>query len=165
MPQLFGSWVRAPNGSQSVLEGLFDLLVAFEGADVVAGTWHFVSMDWRLGGEPSNETAGGICATAFGYALFEKLQVGLLVEVEGGATPVALRVGGFLFHRENQAVGIDFGYAAFVEARLVGLVVAHDASGVLGLSVGEEVLKAEGEEVVACHDEEVFIDSFGINTQ
>ena len=101
-------------------------------------------MDRSLGGEPGNETAGGIGATAFGYALFKEFQVGLLVEVEGGATPVAFRVGGLLFHGEDQAVAIDSGHAAFVEARLVGLVVAHDASGVLGLSVGEEALQAEG---------------------
>lgn len=133
-------------------EGLFDGLVALEVTDVIAGTGHFVGMDRGLGTEPGNETAGGICATAFGYALFEKFQIGLLVEVEGGAAPVALGMGGLLFHGEDQAIGIDFGYAAFVEAGFVRLVVAHDASGVLGLSVGEEVMKAEREEVVTGHD-------------
>jgi hypothetical protein len=36
-----GSWVRAPNGSEGVFEGLFDLFVALEGADVVALARHF----------------------------------------------------------------------------------------------------------------------------
>lgn len=80
---------------------MFNLLVTGEVTDVIAGTGHFVGVDGGLGGEPGDETAGGISATAFGYALLEELQILLLVEVEGRTAPVAFGVGGFFLHGED----------------------------------------------------------------
>ena len=78
---------------------------------------------------------------------------------------MALGLGGFFFHRKDQTVCIDFGDAGFVEFGFVGFVVAHDAGGALGPGVVEEFAEAEGEEVVAGHDEEVVIDGAFIYTQ
>ena len=74
--------------------------------------------------------------TAFGYADRHQGEVFLLIIIERWTTPVALRMGWFLFHRENLAFCIDFNYAALMESVFVGLVIAHNACGVLFLSVG-----------------------------
>ena len=68
---------------------------------------------------------------------------------------MALGLGGLFFHREDQAVCIDFGDAGFVEFGFVGFVVPHNAGGALGCGIVEELLEAEGKEVVAGHNEEV----------
>ena len=82
--------------------------------------------------------------TAFGYADRHQGEVFLLIIIERWAAPMALRMGWFLLHRENQAVIIDLDYAALMEAVFVGLIIAHDAGRIFFLSVRQEALQAEG---------------------
>ena len=137
--------------------GLFDGLVAFEGADVVTATGHLVGVDGGLGGEPGDEAAGGVDATAAVDAFLDESGVLTGVVVEGGDAPVALGVGGLLLHGEDATVGIDLGHTGLVEPCLVVLEIAHHAGGVLLLGKADEVAQAEVEEVVTGHDEEVIV--------
>ena len=137
--------------------GLFDGLVALEGADVVTVTGHLVGIDGGLGGEPGDEAAGGVDATAAVDAFLDESGVLTGVVVEGRDAPVALGVGGFLLHGEDTSVGIDLGDTGLVQPCLVVLVVAHHTGDVLLFGKTDEVTQAEVEEVVAGHDEEVIV--------
>ena len=130
--------------SSLIMKCLFDLFVTLEVTDVIALARHLVGMNRGLGAEPGYETAGGICAATFGYADRHQGEILLLIIIERWATPMALRVGWFLLHREDLTVCINLDYATLMETIIIGFVIAHDASGVLGLGIGQEALQAEG---------------------
>lgn len=136
--------------------------VSGEGADVVAVAGHFVGIDRGLGGEPGDETAGGIGTTTAIDAFLDEMAGFAGVVVEGWDAPVALGGGWLLFHGEDQAVGIDLCDAGLMEAGVVGLVVAHDASGAFFFRKANERAEAEVQEIVAGHHQEVVIKRFTI---
>ena len=69
-----------------------------------------------------------------------------------------LRLGRLLFHPDDPVGFIHLHYTAFAQARLIGLVVAHDAGRALGGSVADELCKAEIQDIVPRYDQQVIID-------
>ena len=138
-------------------EDLLDGMVAVKVADVVAGTGHLEGVDGGLRAEPGDETAGGIDAAAGLDADTDEAGIGAGVVVEGGDAPVALRLGGLLFHREDEVV-VHLGNTALAESLLGLLVVAHDAGGGFPAGVAHEVDQTEREQIVAGNDQEVVVE-------
>ncbi len=130
-------------------------LITLQVPNIIAAAGHLPGVNRSLIAEPGDEAAGGVGAAAGGDGLGDAGHVAGSDVVEGRAAPVALGLGGFLFHREYAVVPVHFGDAGFVEAGFVGFVVAHYAGCAFCAGVVEEVAEAEGEEVVAGHDEEV----------
>ena len=95
-------------------------------------------------------------------AFIHQREILLPIDIEWRAAPVALGLGGFLFHREDAVIGIDLCHTALVELLLIGLIVAHDAGCAFLCGIVEELAEAKGEEVVAGHDEEVVVEGFTI---
>ena len=143
-------------------EGALDFFVAFEVADVVAGAGHLPGVDGGVGAEPGDEAAGGINTATGGYGFGYFGYIALDDIIEGGTAPLALGFSGFLFHREDAVIGIDLCYTALVELLLIGLIVAHDAGCAFLCGIVEELAEAEGEEIVAGHDEEIVVKGFTI---
>lgn len=139
-------------------EDLLDGMVAVEVADVVAGTGHLEGMDGGLRAEPGDEAAGGIDAATGLDADTDEAGIGAGVVVEGGYAPVALGLGGLLFHREDEVVVVHLGNTALAEALLGLLVVAHDAGGGFPAGVAHEVDQTERQQVVAGNDQEVVVE-------
>ena len=99
---------------------------------------HLVGVDGSLGGEPGDETAGGIDATTTGDAFLDQASVFTGVVVEGGDAPVTLGICGLLFHGEDTTVSIDLCHTCLMESSLVSFIVAHDARRVLLFRVADE---------------------------
>lgn len=133
--------------------GGLDGFVAGEGADVVAVAGHLVGVDGSLGGEPGDETAGGIDATTTGDAFLDQASVFTRVVVEGRDAPMTLGIRGLLLHGEDTTVVVYLCHTRLMESSLVCLVVAHDARRVFLFRVADEGAQAEVQQVVTGHDE------------
>ena len=117
----------------------------------------------RLAGEPGDKTSGGVDPAAAVDADLNEGDILAAIVVERRAAPVALGVGGFFDHRQDQAVLIDRGDSRLAELLDRGLVVAHDAGRALRAGVVDKAHEAEIQQVVAGDDQEVVVQAQAVD--
>lgn len=134
---------------------LLYFLIALQVADVIAAARHLHGVDGGMAAEPGDEAAGGVGAAAVGDGCRDAGGIFRGVIIERWTHPMALGLGGLLFHGHDAVGGVDFEHAALVKALLAGLVETHHAAGTLGVGIAHKVLQTEVEHIVAGDDEHV----------
>ena len=114
-------------------------------------------MDGGLRGQPGDETAGRVHAAAAVDAYLHERHVGPPVEVERRAAPVALRMGRFLLHFQDEVVFIDRRHARLVKLLFRGLKVPHNAGRTFITGILNKPYQAEIQQVISCDHEQVVI--------
>ena len=155
VPSSTAQRINVATATSWLSELLTGFVVGVETADVETAGGHGPGVHHGLFYHVVGQVAGGVFATAIGYAVADEVEVFLQVDVEGRNGPVALGLLGLLFHIEDTVMLVhddDTGALEFLNARLL---VAHDATGSLLFGKVDELLKAEEEEIVGGEDEEV----------
>ena len=133
-------------------------MVGIEATDIEAAGTHGPGVHQGVLYHVVGEVAGGVLATAIGYTLLDEIDVFLQIDIERGNGPVALGLPGLLFHVQYAQGIVDHNNAGALELLDGGLLVAHDAGGVLLQGEVDELLEGEEQEVVGSNYEHVVVD-------
>ena len=100
------------------------------------------------------QVAGCILAATVLDSMTNLVKVVLHVDIERRNSPMGFGLSGLLLHIEDLVVGIEDDDAGALEFGDIGLLMTHDATGLLGLGEIDKLLETEEEDVVGSHDKQ-----------
>ena len=109
------------------------------------------------------EVAGCVLAATVLDRMTNEVEIFAKIDVEGWHGPVGLRFLRFLGHFEHAVVVVEDDDAGALEFLDRGLMVTHDAGGLLLQGKLHKIAEGEEEEVVGCHDEQVVVEVQGVD--
>ena len=87
-------------------------------------------------------------------SMTNQVKVVLLVDIERRNSPMGFGLSGLLLHIEDLVVGIEDDDAGALEFGDIGLLMTHDATGLLGLGEIDKLLETEEEDVVGSNNQQ-----------
>ncbi len=87
-------------------------------------------------------------------SMTNQIKVVLLVDIERRNSPMGFGHSRFLLHIKDLVVGIKDDNTGALEFGDIGLLMTHNATGLLGLGEIDKLLKAEEENVVGSHNQQ-----------
>ena len=87
-------------------------------------------------------------------SMTNQVKVVLQVDIERRNSPMGFGHSGLLLHIEDLVVGIEDDDAGALEFGDIGLLMTHDATGLLGLGEIDKLLETEEEDVVGSNNQQ-----------
>lgn len=100
------------------------------------------------------QVAGCILAATVLDSMTNLVKVVLHVDIERRNSPMGFGLSGLLLHIEDLVVGIEDDNTGALEFGDIGLLMTHDATGLLGLGEIDKLLETEEEDVVGSNDQQ-----------
>ena len=111
-------------------------------------------MDRRVIDHVMGQVARGILAATILNSMTNQVKVVLQVDIERRNSPMGFGDSGLLLHIENLVVLIEDYNAGALEFGDIGLLMTHDATGLLGLGEIDKLLETEEEDVVGSNNQQ-----------
>ena len=112
------------------------------------------SMDRRVIDHVMGQVARCILAATVLDSMTNQVKVVLQVDIERRNSPMGFGDSGLLLHIENLVVLIEDYNAGALEFGDIGLLMTHDATGLLGLGEIDKLLETEEEDVVGSNNQQ-----------
>lgn len=141
------------------LEALAGFTVSIEGTDVKATGRHVPGMDSGMIDHIVGEIAWSILAAAILDRMADEVQIPLQVNIERRNGPMRLGLLRLLFHIEDLIIVIEDHYTGALQLGQFGLLVTHDAAGLLLLCKIYKLLETEEQYIVGSNDKEIITDA------
>ena len=111
-------------------------------------------MNRRMIDHIMGQVAGCILAATVLDSITNQVKVVLHVDIERRNSPMGFGLSGLLLHIEDLVVGIEDDDAGALEFGDIGLLMTHDATGLLGLGEIDKLLETEEEDVVGSNNQQ-----------
>ena len=111
-------------------------------------------MDRRVIDHVMGQVARCILAATILDSMTNQVKVVLLVDIERRNSPMGFRLSGLLLHIEDLVVLIEDYNAGALEFGDIGLLMTHDATGLLGLGEIDKLLETEEENIVGSNNQQ-----------
>ena len=111
-------------------------------------------MNRRMIDHIMGQVAGCILAATVLDSITNQVKVVLHVDIERRNSPMGFGLSGLLLHIEDLVVGIEDDNTGALEFGDIGLLMTHDATGLLGLGEIDKLLETEEEDVVGSNNQQ-----------
>jgi len=111
-------------------------------------------MNRRVIDHVMGQVARSILAATVLDSMTNQVKVVLQVDIERRNSPMGFGLSGLLLHIEDLVVGIEDDDAGALEFGDIGLLMTHDATGLLGLGEIDKLLETEEEDVVGSNNQQ-----------
>lgn len=111
-------------------------------------------MNRRVIDHVMGQVARSILAATVLDGMTNQVKVVLQVDIERRNSPMGFGLSGLLLHIEDLVVGIEDDDAGALEFGDIGLLMTHDATGLLGLGEIDKLLETEEEDVVGSNNQQ-----------